>query len=128
MGNVFKVLDDCTYDLVEQRGLDAAASRNRLSTPVIDEAASLIIRRRVQMTYPAASLGRGQMAILRVRLIMEADGQVGDCLVIGTTNADGFGEGVCDRFRAHGQYAPAKGSDGKPPRSWDMVTIRYSAL
>ena len=127
MYDVFKVLDDCTYDLVEQLGLDAAASRNRLSKPVIDEAASMIVRRRMQMTYPAARYSRGQMAILRVRLIVEADGKVGDCLVIGTTDIDGFGEGVCDTFRANGQYTPAIGSNGEPLRSWDMVTIRYLA-
>ena len=127
MGDVFKVLDDCTYDLVEHLGLDATASRNRLSKPVIDEAASLIIRRGMQTTYPAARSSRGQMAILRVRLIVETDGKVGDCLVIETTNTDGFGQGVCDRFRADGRYTPAIGYDGKPLRSWDIVTIRYLA-
>lgn len=125
MANVFKVLNDCTYNLMGAIGLDPDASRARSMPPVLVEESGEKMAREIQARYPSAAPADRRMAILRVRLIVEDNGSVGECTIIGTTNIDDFGKGVCDAFRGTARYSPALDAEGRPMRSWHLTTIRY---
>ncbi|WP_395392591.1 energy transducer TonB [Novosphingobium sp. BL-8A] len=53
-------------------------------------------------------------AVIDVRLLIDASGQVTDCKVVGDRRSPGFADATCQRIRSHIRFDPARDEAGLP--------------
>lgn len=118
----FEVMNTCTQDLVKDWGLDVekhlTASR-RVSMSNFDA-----IARRVASNYPRDALTRGEQAILRVRVAVNAQGQATDCIINDVTRTNSLESPAC-RPLMQGDYLPALDAQGQAFDSYFTTSITY---
>lgn len=121
MKAAMQALNVCTNDLLQKWGLDA--EKHKIYTPPqwinLDEVVALM-----QDTYPRAAIYRGEQAIFRMRLIVESDGSVSDCLLEETTVTDRLKSKACEVMQI-ARFNPALDSAGQPMRSFHAQPISY---
>ncbi|MEP2735183.1 MAG: energy transducer TonB [Erythrobacter sp.] len=123
LGEAFKVLNQCTGGLVTAWGLDLEQHKTMTRKPEWTNQAS--IARRVQDSYPSAALRKGESAIFRMRVIVDEEGAVAECIMNKTTVADSLESPACKEMRS-AEFKPALDAQGRPMRSYYVTSITYS--
>lgn len=121
MREPFEALNICTSDLLNDWGLDPERHKSYVPPRLTNEEA---IKRRIGAAYPRQALQRGEQGIFRMRVIVEADGTVADCLIENATKTDQLDSPACQQMRK-AQFEPARDSNGEPMRSFFATAISY---
>ena len=82
---------------------------------------SLVTRR--QKVLPEA-LRKGESGIFRLRVIVEADGKISDCVINNATITESLESPACREMRG-ANFEPALDKDGNPMRSFYTTQIVY---
>ena len=111
LGGPIQALKDCTNELVTHWDIDHAAHPDRSRTPMYRRHPSSLIEMR---RYPREMR---QPTLINYRLIIDAEGEVAECHVVGLQPTDEFARITCDQLRAS-NFAPALDTAGNPVRSY----------
>lgn len=118
----FKLLNECSTDLVRSWGLDIEQHRTMTRRPLWKNAKSLA--RKLQQNYPIDAARQGESAILRMRVIVSAEGKTESCQILEATNTQWLESPAC-RYMQNAQFEPALDTQGKPMRSYYATGIIY---
>ncbi len=121
MKEALGALNACSLDLLAQWGLDPAEHQSHVP-PVWSNSETVISQ--IQSTYPRSALRRGEQAIFRMRVIVERDGSVSDCVMEESTVADTLQSPACKTMLS-AKFEPARNAKGEPMRSFYATTITY---
>jgi TonB family protein len=122
MDAAFEVLNQCTLDLLRQWGLDPEQHRTAQSGPRWLNRDALV--RRIMATYPREALSQGEQGIMRMRLIVAADGSVESCTMLKATNTVRLESPACEVMQ-RAKFEPARDAAGQPFRSFYATGITY---
>lgn len=122
LDEAFKVLNQCTLDLLRDWGLDAERHLTAQSKPRWTNEAALV--RKIVANYPRDALAQGEQAILRMRVIVSAEGTVESCTLIKTTTTVRLDSPACEVMQ-RAQFEPARDANGQPFRSLFATSITY---
>jgi len=122
LGNAFAVLNQCTQDLVESWGLDAAAhlTAQRLPRWVNEEQ----VARRIADRYPSRALNRGESAFVNLRVNVSETGSVTHCFAENVTNAEVLESPACQEME-NAVFEPALDAEGAPMKSFYQTRVTY---
>ena len=118
----FQALNQCTLDLLREWGLDPERHLTAQSTPRWINEAALV--RKIVADYPRDALAQGEQAILRMRVIVSAEGTVESCTLIKATNTIRLDSPACEVMQ-RAQFEPARDTNGQPFRSLFVTSITY---
>ena len=122
MGEAFKVLNQCTLDLLSQWGLDPAQHATSQRGPRMINQSALV--RKIIADYPKDALSMGEQGIMRMRLIVSAEGTVESCTIIKATNTATLESPAC-KVMERARFEPALDAQGQPFRSFYATSITY---
>lgn len=122
MGEAFKVLNQCTLDLLRDWGLDPERHVTAKNMPRWTNQAALT--RKIAANYPSAALAQGEQAIMRMRVIVSAEGTVESCAILKATNTTKLESPACEVMQ-RAQFEPARDAAGQPFRSLYTTSITY---
>lgn len=122
LGEAFKVLNQCTLDLLRDWGLDAERHLTMQSGPRwINQAA---LTRKITANYPTGALAQGEQAIMRMRVIVNEQGAVESCTILKATDTERLESPAC-RVMQGARFEPARDAAGQPFRSLYVTSITY---
>jgi TonB family protein len=122
MDEAFAALNQCTLSLLTEWGLDAERHLTAQSKPRWLNEEALV--RKIVASYPRDALAQGEQAILRMRVIVSAEGSVESCTLIKATNTIRLESPVCDVMQ-RARFEPARDASGQPFRSLFATSITY---
>lgn len=122
MGEAFKVLNQCTLDLLREWGLDPALHQTSQRGPRMLNQDALV--RKIIADYPSDALLMGEQGIMRMRLIVSAEGTVESCTIIKATNTAKLESPAC-KVMERARFEPALDAQGQPFRSFYATSITY---
>lgn len=122
LGDPIKVMNECTLNFVESWGLDRADHETMSRRPNWTNVQALA--RKLQQSYPSAALRKGESGIFRLRVIVEADGSISDCVVNNATITESLETPACKEMK-RAEFEPALDKDGEPMRSFYTTRIIY---
>lgn len=122
LDKAFAVLNQCTLDLVRDWGLDperhvTAQTRPRWTNQEI-------VVRRIGMEYPAEAARIGEQGIMRMRVIVSAEGMVESCTILKSTQTEELESPACKMMK-QARFDPALDAAGVPFRSYFVTSITY---
>lgn len=123
MKDAFAALNACSADLYVHWGLDAAelgASAEGAKPKNMQHVA-----RKIQAYYPSKAEGRGESAIMKLRILVGIDGKVDKCILIKETKAENFDDYACEVISEDAEFEPATDAQGNPVRSIYSFSVRY---
>ena len=118
----FQALNTCTGDLLRAWGLDQ--EQHQSYTPAVWTNERRIVQRIVR-DYPRRAVLDGEGGIFRMRVIVETDGTVSDCLIEKSTITESLESPAC-RAMEGARFDPALDAQGQPMRSYYATTITYA--
>lgn len=124
LDQLFAVMRTCTDDLATNWGLDAEKIRHWQQSPKAQTDSWRKAAGAITHDSPAKAASMGNMAILRVRQIVDEQGVPGECTLLRATKGDDFGRNVC-RNLSQVRFDPAIDADGQPMAGVVVNTIRY---
>ncbi|MEP4784077.1 MAG: energy transducer TonB [Erythrobacter sp.] len=120
LGQAFKVLNQCTADLVRSWGFDFDQALTR--KPNLINPAK--VARRVVDNYPTAALRNEEQGEVRLRLIIEANGKVSDCIAVMNNPSEVLQKGACKQMR-RAKFKPALDEKAQPVRHYYLTELTY---
>jgi TonB family protein len=122
LGDALKVLNECSLDLLRDWGLDPERHLTAQNMPRwINQAA---LTRKIVANYPSAGLAQGEQAIMRMRVIVSAEGTVENCTILKSTSTTKLESPACEVMQ-RAQFEPARDALGEPFRSLYTTSITY---
>lgn len=122
MGEAVAALNTCSADLLAAWGLNLEEHQSYVPPVWSNEDA---VASRIKSVYPRSALRSEEQAIFRIRVIVERDGTVSDCLMDASTVVEKLESPACkEMLRA--TFEPARNAKGEPMRSFYATTITYS--
>jgi TonB family protein len=118
----FKVMRDCTFSLVGDWGLDV--DQHKSMTKGVKWLNQKKIVRRIMAVYPNSALSRGEQAIVRLRVIIDENGKVEECVIGKVTTAKKLESPACAPM-LDAKFEPALDKDSRPMRSYYETSITY---
>ncbi|WP_197273774.1 energy transducer TonB [Porphyrobacter sp. AAP60] len=122
MDEAFKALNQCTLDLLGEWGLDPERHLTAQSKARWLNEEALV--RKILSSYPRDALAQGEQAIMRMRVIVTAEGAVESCTLIKATNTIRLESSVCDVMQ-RARFEPARDANGQPFRSLFATSVTY---
>ena len=122
LGPAIAALNTCSQDLVRAWGLDL--ERHRTVTRYAKPKDLAKITREIVERYPRSALRAGEQAILRMRVMVEADGSVSDCVLQDVGRSEYLQSPACEEMRK-AEFEPAIDADGQPMRSYYATSVIY---
>lgn len=122
LGEAFEVLNTCTRDMVREWGLDV--EQHMTATRMPEWLNEQEVAMRIARNYPSAALNRGEQAILRMRVIVDTEGRVEQCLIDEATTTEALVSPAC-RQMERAEFTPALDAEGNPFRSFYATVIVY---
>jgi TonB family protein len=123
LGDAIAALNQCSEDLVYSWGFDLDQHRTASRRPVwLNEQA---IAEKLQSEYPVGALKNGRQAILRMRVTVDAEGKVEDCVLLSVAQEGDVKSRACQQME-RAKFEPALDAAGQPMRSYYTSTITYS--
>jgi TonB family protein len=116
------VLNQCTLDLLREWGLDPERHLTAQSAPRWLNEEALV--RRIIANYPRDAAAQGEQGIMRMRVIVSAEGAVEECVILKATNTVRLDSPACEVMQ-RAQFAPARDANGEPFRSLFATSITY---
>lgn len=120
LDQTFEVLNQCTLDLLAKMGLDADKHVTMKSEARWLNRDALV--RRIVADYPAQA--QGEQGIMRMRVIVGADGKVENCRILKATTTQYLESPACQAMQ-RAQFEPARDAAGEPFRSLYATSITY---
>ncbi len=118
----FEVLNQCTLELLRGMGLDADKHITMQSEARWLNRDALV--RRIVADYPDEAQANGEQGIMRMRVIVTAEGTVESCKILKATDTQRLESPAC-KVMERAQFAPALDAEGTPFRSLYATTITY---
>lgn len=122
LDKAFDVLNQCTSGLLAEWGLDPEQQRSATRLPQWTNIGPMV--RRIQESYPIRARHIGEQGIMRMRVIVSAEGRVEDCAIIKATNTDRLESPACNVMK-DAIFEPGLDAAGKPFRSLYVTSITY---
>jgi len=122
LGEAFEVLNTCTSDMLSEWGFDVETQRLVTKGPVWTNRDA--VTRRILDSYPRAALRRGESAVLRMRVTIDEQGSVEDCVINEVTQTETLQSPACEQMQ-RAEFEPAVNVVGQPVRSFFTTTITY---
>lgn len=122
LGEAIAVLNECSLNFVDEWGLDRAAHESMTRSPIWMNEES--VAKKIAANYPSRALRRGESAVIRMRVIVETDGSVSECVLQKATIAKSLDSPAC-REMQQAKFEPALDKEGRPMRSFYMTNIIY---
>lgn len=122
LANAFRVLNQCSQQRLNEWGLDLEQHLAMRQMPVWKN--EKLIARRIASIYPRQALRAGESAILRMRVLVDEQGQVSDCRLYESTIAKVLDSPACENMKS-AEFDPALDSTGKPMPSYYQTVIIY---
>lgn len=122
MDSAFEVLNQCTLEQVRALGLDVDRYKTLRSHPRWVNRDALT--RRIVASYPSEARAQGEQGIMRMQVIVGADGKVESCRVLKATTTQRLESPACDIMQ-RAEFTPAIDAEGKPFRSLYATSITY---
>jgi len=113
----------CLDELLTHWGIDVEA-HHTLSREVIPRRRAWLIKR-VQERYPDDMLSEGRSGIVRVRLMVDEEGQPSECVLQAPTQDESFRRHTCDTLMRYARFDPALTAEGHPIASYWAVGVTY---
>lgn len=115
----------CMENLVEFWGFDIAEQRSVASPPKVTNMKTVV--REVADRYPNAALNRGAQADFHLRMTIDTQGKIENCVLLNQTAADDFelGGHPCTAFERYAKIEPARDAAGQPVRTYLTNRIVY---
>lgn len=122
LDKAFAVINQCTLDLLRDWGLDperhvTAQTRPRWTNQDV-------IARRIQREYPAEALRVGEQGIMRMRVIVSAEGMVESCTILKATQTEELESPACKMMK-NARFDPARDAAGAAFRSYYVTSLTY---
>ena len=76
--------------------------------------------------YPPVESFKRVSSILELRLKIDADGKVAECVVQSSPGSPVFGSKNCDSFRRIARFKPALDTQGQPTDGYLQLSITFS--
>lgn len=118
----FDVLNQCTLDLLREWGLDPERHLTAQNRPRWTNQQALV--QRIIADYPDEAQRNGEQGIMRMRLIVSAEGAVESCTILKATKTRELESPAC-RVMQRAQFEPARDATGQPFRSYYATSITY---
>lgn len=122
MAQAFKVMNDCTASLVKEWGLDPERLRTAQNRPRWLNRDALV--QRIVATYPGGALLSGEQGIMRMRVMVNAQGTVDSCTIIKATNTSALESPACEVMK-QAKFDPARDATGAAMPSYYATSITY---
>jgi len=122
MKGALAALDQCSDDLIKSWGLDPAALRQATRGPRPVGNIATWFR---PDDYPAGAANIGMAGAVIIRLLIGADGRIGNCAVTKSGGDKLFQDATCQAATKRGSFEPAIGADGKPMASVWVQRINW---
>lgn len=122
LDQAFEVLNQCSVDLIGTWGLDVEQHRTATRMPVWTNRNEIV--RRIVAYYPRNALIAGEEGIMRMRVIVDTEGKVEDCVIIKASKNDRLNSPAC-RAMSEARFTPALDAAGQPMRSFFVESIVY---
>ena len=122
MGPPLQALNVCAADFVRAWGLDQ--EKHQAFTRMARWTNEREISREIEKYYTRAALNRGEQAIIRMRVIVEADGSVSNCKLFESTETERLESKACEEME-DAVFEPALDAVGEPMRSFYTTNIIY---
>jgi TonB family protein len=120
LDKAFEVLNQCTLDLLTKMGLDA--DKHVTMTTKARWLNQQTLTRRIAAQYPGEA--RGEQGVMRMRVIVGADGKVENCRILKATITQYLESPACEVMQ-RAQFEPARDAAGEPFRSLYATSITY---
>ena len=118
----FGLLNQCTAGLLREWGLDPEQHLTAQSGPRwINKGA---LTQRIIDSYPRGALIKGEQGIMRMRVIVSAEGTVESCTILKATNTETLESPACKVMQT-ARFEPARDAAGAPFRSLYVTSISY---
>lgn len=121
--NGFKLLNQCTQNLVASWGLDLEKHLSATRMPHWVNETQLASR--FTSYIPFQKIGRDQRGIVRIRLFISDAGKVTDCAIIEAPDVAVLERPICKAME-RARFEPALDAVGKPMDSYYVTTIIYA--
>ena len=118
----FEVLNQCTLDLLRDWGLDPERHLTLQNGPRWVN--QTLIARRIMADYPDSALLQGEQGIMRMRVIVSAEGAVESCTILKATQTQSLESPACKLMKS-AKFEPARDAAGEPFRSYYATSITY---
>lgn len=122
MAEALKVMNDCTASLVKDWGLDPERLRSAQNGPRWRNRDALV--QQIAATYPGSALLAGEQGIMRMRVMVNAQGTVDSCTIIKATNTSALESPACEVMK-QAKFDPARDAAGVPMPSFYATSITY---
>ena len=122
LGEAFAVLNQCTKDLLQEWGLDAEKHETATRLPKWKNEKSIAAR--IGRAYPTSALNRGEQGIFRMRVMIDENGRVTDCVIDEATIAERLESPAC-RVMMDADFEPALDAQGTAFPSYYATSITY---
>ncbi len=122
LDQAFAVLNQCTLDLVRDWGLDPERHVTAQTRPFWNN--QDVIVKRIQREYPAEAARIGEQGIMRMRVIVSAEGTVESCRILKSTQTEELDSPACKMMK-NATFDPARDAAGVPFRSYFVTSLTY---
>ncbi len=124
LNDMMLAVEQCQDAQFAKWGLDPVVQRS-LASRVKNRSPEQFVSA-VQRDYPAAALRKSEQALVSILFLVDEMGKITGCEVERVTQADNFGDKICDLARENIEFEPAKDQSGNAVASYSMTSIRYS--
>lgn len=116
-------LEKCRVDLVSSWGMNPT-EQARLEIPAKIDGKN-IRRLFTSSDYPSVAIRDNQQGTTRVRIIVDADGRVSQCVVTHSSGSVALDATTCRVIKERAHYVPARDHSGRPMTSIDTSEIHW---
>lgn len=123
MTGAMKAMRKCTADLVRSWGLDPHVQERLQAGPVPKSGPGRWLS---SEDYPSDSFMRGEQAIIKFRLLVDAAGHPTQCVIQQSiAKTKDFSETTCKGIMRRARFEPARGPDGASVASYYINTVIF---
>ena len=120
---LFEVLNSCSTDLARTWGIDIEAHQRLARAPKPKNLR--LVAKAIHAHYPGFAERTGKQADLSLRIMVDDQGRVSDCIVTEVSSAKAFDDRACREFVERADFEPAVLIDGTPIASFYMTKVLY---
>jgi protein TonB len=118
-----EALRTCSDDLMSGWGIDLAARRALSRLPQGNPARFI-----TNVDYPESALRAGEEGSVVVRVRVDPDGRVGECVPVSSSGSEAIDRRTCHIFQRRVRYEPALDADGNPVAAMIVSRLTWSIL
>lgn len=121
MDRALQMMDECAREQISTWGLEPATQAAivlpaRINRPISELFSSA--------DYPRSAMPTGEKAVIKARLIVDAQGRVAKCTSLTLFKAEEMEQAVCRNLQK-ATYQPAELADGRKVPTFDTITVFF---